>query len=163
MPEEQRARIAEEVGVGAVVFYYLSNNRIKDINFMLEDALSYEGNTGPYVQYTYARSCSVLRQAGEVRKPEHYKITASDETELVKVLALFPERVKAALDGYEPFYITRYILDLAAAFNRFYHNCHILTDADPDVVATRVALTYAVKTVLGTAFSLICLKKTEQI
>lgn len=163
MDAEKRAQIAEEVGVGAVVFYYLSNNRIKDINFMLEDALSYEGNTGPYVQYTYARTCSVLKQAKNPVKNENFKITTSDEHELLKVLAVFPERVSAALEAYEPSYITRYILDLAAAYNRFYHNCHILTDPDADVVNTRVALTQAANIVLGTAFSLICLKKTEQI
>ena len=71
MPEAELDDIAEKVGVGAIVFYYLSNNRIKDINFMLEDALSYDGNTGPYVQYTYARICSLLSRAGgEVGMPE---------------------------------------------------------------------------------------------
>jgi len=163
MSPEKRAEIAEAVGVGAVVFYYLSNNRIKDINFMLEDALSYEGNTGPYVQYTYARTCSVLEKCGAFEAPEQYTVTTSDEHELLKVLAQFPERVSAAIEAYEPSYITRYILDLAAAFNRFYHNCQILTAEDPAVVATRVAMTKAANTVLGTAFGLICLKKTTQI
>lgn len=163
MDPEKRAKIAEEVGVGAVVFYYLSNNRIKDINFMLEDALSYEGNTGPYVQYTYARTCSVLKQTDIMIDTENFKVTAVEEHELLKALSMFPERVCAALEAYEPSYITRYILELAAAYNRFYHNCQILTDPDSAVVNTRVALTKATKTVLGTAFGLICLKKTEQI
>ncbi|MCQ2353568.1 MAG: arginine--tRNA ligase [Clostridia bacterium] len=163
MDEDKRAKIAEEVGVGAVVFYYLSNNRIKDINFMLEDALSYEGNTGPYVQYTYARTCSVLKQAKGLKTNSEFKVTAPEEHELLKALSVFPERVLAALEAYEPSYITRYILDLAASFNRFYHNCQILTDPDSEVVNTRLALTEATKTVLGTAFGLICLKKTEQI
>lgn len=163
MDPEKRAKIAEEVGVGAVVFYYLSNNRIKDINFMLEDALSYEGNTGPYVQYTYARTCSVLKQADITIDTDNFKVTAAEEHELLKALSMFPERVIAALEAYEPSYITRYILELAAAYNRFYHNCQILTDPDRAVVNTRVALTEATKTVLGTAFGLICLKKTEQI
>ncbi len=163
MSAEKRAEIAEAVGVGAIVFYYLSNNRIKDINFMLEDALSYEGNTGPYVQYTYARTCSLLEKCGTVTMPEKVKITTDEEHELVKVLAQFPERVSAAIEAYEPSYITRFILDLSASFNRFYHNCQILVTDDADVAATRKALTYAVNTVLGTAFSLICLKKTKQI
>ncbi|MCQ2427371.1 MAG: arginine--tRNA ligase [Clostridia bacterium] len=163
MSDEKRAEIAEAVGVGAVVFYYLSNNRIKDINFMLEDALSYEGNTGPYVQYTYARSCSVLEKSEGVSPVTKYRITTDDEHELLKVLAQFPERVSAAIEAYEPSYITRYILDLAAAFNRFYHNCQILTADDPETVAARIAETKAVNTVLGTAFGLICLKKTTQI
>lgn len=163
MSEEKKNEIAEKVGVGAIVFYYLSNNRIKDINFMLEDALSYDGNTGPYVQYTYARTCSVLAKAADVSTNCTYKATTPEEHELLRVISIFPERVEAAIESYEPFYVTRYILDLAAAFNRFYHNCSILTESDPEVVATRVALTKATKSILGTAFELICMKKTEQI
>jgi arginyl-tRNA synthetase len=163
MSEEKKNEIAEKVGVGAIVFYYLSNNRIKDINFMLEDALSYDGNTGPYVQYTYARTCSVLAKASDINTDCAYKATTAEEHDLLRVISIFPERVEAAIESYEPFYITRYILDLAAAFNRFYHNCSILTESDPDIVATRVALAKATKTILGTAFELICMKKTEQI
>ncbi len=165
MDETTRNEIAEEVGVGAVIFYYLSNSRIKDINFMLEDALSYDGNTGPYVQYTYARACSVLAKAGGDRVCHEggYKITSLEEHDLLKVLAVFPERVASAIKDYEPSVITRYILDLAASFNRFYHNRSILSCDDKDVTRTRIALTAATKTVLGTAFGLICLKKPEKI
>ncbi len=163
MSEEKKNEIAEKVGVGAIVFYYLSNNRIKDINFMLEDALSYDGNTGPYVQYTYARTCSVLAKAADINTNCTYKATTLEEHDLLRVISIFPERVEAAIESYEPFYVTRYILDLAAAFNRFYHNCSILTESDPEIVATRVALTKATKSILGTAFELICMKKTEQI
>ena len=160
-----RDRIAEEVGVGAVVFYYLSNNRIKDINFMLDDALSYDGNTGPYVQYTYARTCSVLEKSGGAgrEKPEKYEFSAPEEHDLLRVLSVFPERVESALEGYEPSYIARYMLDLAAAYNRFYHNCQILGAGSADAVASRLALTYAANTVLGTALQLICMKKTPRI
>lgn len=163
MSEEKKNEIAEKVGVGAIVFYYLSNNRIKDINFMLEDALSYDGNTGPYVQYTYARTCSVLSKAEGVDHIGEYHASTPEEHELLRVISIFPERIQAAIDNYEPFYVTRYILDLAAAFNRFYHNCGILTETDPRVVRTRVALTAATKSILGKSFELICMKKTEQI
>jgi arginyl-tRNA synthetase len=163
MTEEKKNEIAEKVGVGAIVFYYLSNNRIKDINFMLEDALSYDGNTGPYVQYTYARTCSVLSKASGVNQIGEYFASTPEEHELLRVISIFPERIQAAIDNYEPFYVTRYILDLAAAFNRFYHNCGILTETDPRVVRTRVALTAATKSILGKSFELICMKKTEQI
>ena len=86
-----------------------------------------------------------------------------EETALVKTLAIFPERVKAALADYEPSVITRYALDLCAAFNRFYHNCQILSAEDEKIRATRIALTAATKSVLGKALELICMKKTEQI
>ncbi len=155
---------AEAVGVGAVVFYYLSNNRMKDINFVMEDALSFDGNTGPYVQYTYARACSVLSRAdGKPDAGAPVRITCEEEATLVKLLCRFGERVCAALDDYEPSYITRFILDVAAAFNRFYHNCPILSAEDPEVRASRLAITEAGRIVLGNAFDLICLKKTEKV
>ena len=130
---------------------------------MLEDALSFEGNTGPYVQYTYARTCSILSKANSLVENVSLNITCEEENELVQVLSRFPEKVSEAIEQYEPSVVTRYILELAGSFNRFYHNCSILTESDPEVVATRVALTKATKSILGTAFELICMKKTEQI
>ena len=159
-----KAEVAEAVGVGAIVFYYLSNSRIKDINFVMEDALNFDGNTGPYAQYTYARTCAVLRRAEEAGVADApVTITAPDEAALLKVLARFPEKVSAAIADYEPSVITRYILDVAAAFNRFYHNCTILSAEDEGVKATRVALTRATNVVLGNAFPLICMKTMEKI
>ncbi len=160
---ENKAEVAEAVGVGAIVFYYLSNNRNKDINFVMEDALNFDGNTGPYAQYTYARTCAVLRKAENAEQGIDWIITDPDESALIKVLARFPEKVNNAIADYEPSVITRYILDVAAAFNRFYHNCQILTAEDPAVRATRVAITRAVNVVLGNAFPLICLKTMEKI
>ena len=159
---ENGSEIAEAVGVGAIVFYYLTNNRMKDINFVMEEALSFDGNTGPYVQYTYARACSVLSRAGEIAET-HVEITTEEEAALVKTLCRFGERVDAAVADYEPSYITRFILDVAAAYNRFYHNCPILSAENETVRASRVRLTAAAKTVLGNAFDLICLKKTEKV
>lgn len=165
---ESKAEAAEAVGVGAIVFHYLSGGRIKNIDFTVEDALSFEGNTGPYAQYTYARTCSIIAKAKESGKyPANgdidFKITSDDEFELVKDLALFPEKVKAALDGYEPSVITRYIFDTATLFNRFYHNCQVLGADDDDVCRTRIMLTKATGHVLRSAFSLICMKAPEKI
>ena len=162
---ENKDQIAEAVGVGAIVFYYLSNSRIKDINFVLEDALNFDGNTGPYAQYTYARTCSIISKAGGVPDVtlDASSFTDSSEIELAKTLSIFPEKVLAAIADYEPSVITRYILDVCAAFNQFYHECQIVTAPDPKVRDLRVALTAAVKNVLGAAFGLICMKKTEKI
>ena len=160
---ENGDKIAEAVGVGAIVFYYLSNNRIRDINFMMEDALSFEGNTGPYVQYTYARTCSVLAKSPEYKGAETLVVTADEETSLLKALSRFEEVVREAIAVYEPSVITRYILDVAGVSHRFYHDCSILGADNEDVKNTRLALTEATKTVLGNAFGLICLAKTEKI
>ncbi|MBO5883781.1 MAG: arginine--tRNA ligase [Clostridia bacterium] len=160
---EGKEKIAEEIGVGAIVFYYLSNNRMRDINFMMEDALSFEGNTGPYVQYTYARTCSVLSKSGDYDKNCDITITTEEEADLVKTLAKFEENVIDAIESYEPSVITRYILDVAGAYNRFYHNCSILGAESVEIKNTRLALTEATRTVLGNAFGLICLAKTEKV
>ncbi len=153
--------IAEKVGVGAIVFYYLSNNRMRDINFMMEDALSFDGNTGPYVQYTFARTCSVLDRAGE--RGEMGAPLTEPEFELAKCISRFPERVSAAIEDYEPSLVTRYILDLAAAYNRFYHECKILNCEDEAVRKSRIALTAATNRVLRTALHLICMQSPEKI
>ena len=158
-----RDKVSEAVGVGAIVFYYLSNNRIRDINFMMEDALSFEGNTGPYVQYTYARTCSVLAKSPDFDKNAELTITSADETSLLKTLSRFEEVVREAIAAYEPSIVTRYILDVAGAYNRFYHNCSILGAENEQIKNTRLALTEAANTVLGNAFGLICLAKTEKI
>ncbi len=159
-----KSEIAEAVGVGSVIFYYLYNNRIKDINFVMKDALSFDGNTGPYAQYTYARTSGILEKANQLdysaTTPE---ITTVEEADLLKVLSKFNEAVKSAIQDYEPSVITRYIIDVCSAFNKFYHNCQIVSAENEKVRNTRVRLTSATKTVLGSAFELICLKKTEKI
>ncbi len=155
-------RIAEEVGVGAIVFYYLSNNRMRDINFMMEDALSFDGNTGPYAQYTYARTCSVLEKVGERGKMTDAKLNEL-EVELAKTISVFPERVISAIEDYEPSLVTRYILDLCAAFNRFYHECSIANCEDKELKSSRIALTRATNQILKTALHLICMQSPEKI
>ena len=156
--------VTEAVGVGAVIFYYLSGSRIHDINFSLTDALSFDGNTGPYAQYTYARTCSLLEKAGGVSafSAKDAELT-EEERALARTLALFPERVEEALNEYEPSVITRYILDLCAAFNRFYHECQILSAEDEATRKNRIAMVAATNTVLGRALHLICLKTPEKI
>ena len=159
-----KAEVSEAVGVGSVVFYYLYNNRIKDINFIMKDALSFEGNTGPYAQYTYARTCGILEKAANADyKSSAPVITVNEEADLLKVLSKFNEAVCGAIKEYEPSVITRYIIDVCSAFNKFYHNCQIVTAENEAVRNTRIRLTEATKTVLGSAFGLICIKKTEKI
>ncbi len=159
-----KEEVAEAVGVGSVIFYYLYNNRIKDINFVMKDALSFEGNTGPYAQYTYARTSGILEKAkGIDLGATKTVITAPEEADLLKVLSKFNEAVCGAIREYEPSIITRYIIDVCTSFNKFYHNCQIVSAEDESVRNTRIRLTSATKVVLGSAFELICLKKTEKI
>ena len=159
---ENKNEVAEAVGVGAVVFHYLLNSRIKDMNFVMDEALSFDGNTGPYSQYTYARTCSILEKAGDF-SADGVKVTEPSEAELAKTLSKFGEAVKNAAIDYEPSVITRYILDVCAAFNRFYHDCPIIGAEDDGVRASRLALTKATNIVLGSALPLICLKTPRKI
>ncbi len=157
-----KEEICRKVGVGAVIFNQLSTGRIKDINFIWEDALNFDGNTGPYVQYTYARVCSVLEKAnGDISLPENYTLT-SEEKEMINVLSRFPERVGQALSEYEPSVISRYLLDICHAFNRFYHNCPILRATD-DEKQVRLAICNVAKSVIGNGLWLIGMEKTEKI
>lgn len=155
--------IAEAVGVGAIVFHYLYNSRIKDIDFMLENALSFDGATGPYAQYTYARCHSLLEKGGAVDESIPPVINCKEESDLLKTVALFPEKVLSALDDYEPSMITRYVIDVCSSFNRFYHNCQIASADDEKVRNTRLRLTRAAQLTVGNALRLICLKTPEKI
>lgn len=159
----EKDETAEAVGVGAIIFYYLLNNRIKDISFKMDDALSFEGSTGPYVQYTYARTCSILEKAGKIDDSQPLTFTGPAESELCKTLSRFGESVLKAASEYEPSIMTRYILAVGTAFNRFYHECPILSVEDPKIRYTRLALTKATNTVLHSALPLICLKTPEKI
>lgn len=155
---KDRYDIAEAVGIGAVVFYYLSANRMHDINFVLEDALNFDGNTGPYAQYTYARTCAILQKAENTEVSEIE--LCDEEYALAKQIARFPEAAEFALESLEPSVITRYILELCAAFNRFYHTCQVI---GADKQYQRVRLVKCTNAVLDTALGLICVKHPEKI
>lgn len=159
---ENKEQIAEAVGVGAVVFNALANNRIKDSDFNWEDALSFEGNAGPYVQYTYARSASILRKGGEPTGDNEGYEPCAEETALVGKLAEFPETVKRALAEYEPSIISRYLLAVCALFNQFYHNCRIL-NAEGMSRVFRIKLAAATHTVIGNGLDLLGIRRTEEI
>jgi len=146
--------VAKMVGVGAVIFGALYNNKIKDIVFSYDKVLNFDGETSVYVQYTYARANSVVQKGGEAKA---YKMPALDATEieLVKALATFPDTVRLAAEKYEPSYIARFAVDVAQKFNKFYFDCKILSAEDEDVKNFRLALTAATKQALKNAFALL--------
>ena len=156
-----KEEVASAVGVGAVIFNDLSNNRIKDINFIMDDVLNFDGNTGPYVQYTYARCCGILEKAGEFTKCG--KITEDAECNIIKTLGLFPEKVEQARRELEPSVISRYLLDVCAEFNRFYHDCPVLKAEDEEIKNTRLAIVKATSIVLHNGLKLIGLKTPKNI
>lgn len=159
---ESKREIAEKVGVGAVIFGALYNNKIKDIVFSYDKVLSFEGETSVYVQYTCARANSVLTKGGVVGEiPRNYTPNAQ-EFEVLKLLQAFPETLAEAADKYEPCYIARYAVDLAKCFNKFYIDCKILT-AQGDTKSFRLSLTRAVLQALKNALTLLGIGVPEKM
>ena len=161
---DNKAEVARQVGIGAVVYSVLSNSRIKDIDFRWDRALNFDGETAPYIQYTHARCCSVLRKAAELENVEpDYRALSDDEAqELLRQLSRFPDTVKEAAATYEPFMVTRAVTKLAQAYNKFYYEHRILDDG-PAVSAARVALTRAVKNVIKTGLYLVGIEAPERM
>ena len=160
--------IAKAVGIGAVVFNELSNYRIKDYVFSWEHVLNFEGETGPYVQYTHARACSILRNAGDdiVAKAkagfDAKYLTGESAHELSKLLYELPEVIVEAGEKYEPSIVTRHIVDIAQAFNKFYHDEHILVDNEDEKIA-KVAMVLAAKSAIRNGLDLLCMKAPEKM
>ena len=161
---ENKEEVAKQVGIGAVIFQELFNNRIKDYTFSWEKTLSFEGETGPYVQYTYARTCSILRKAEqEVDDNVDYSILTDKEAfNVIRKLDGFKVSVLGAHDKYEPFFITRYIVGLAQEFNRFYHECPIIVE-DNEIKKARLLLTKTVNTVLKKGMELLGMEAPERM
>jgi len=161
--------IASQVGIGAVIFNELSNNRIKDYTFKWDTVLNFDGETGPYVQYTHARCASLLRRAGEdvVSKAKDMAInfdyiSSENAHELIKLLYAYPSYVELAGEKYEPSVVTRHIIDIAQGFNRFYHDEHIITENEDEKIA-RIALTLATKTVIKNGLALLGIEAPERM
>ena len=162
---ENKDAVAETVGVGAVVFGALCNNKIKDITFSYDKALNFDGETSVYLQYTCARAASVLakaREAGISFADVPAGEPCAQEFELLKSLADFPAVVHEAGEKYEPSLISRYALDCAKLFNKFYLECKIM-QAEPDVRAFRLAVTRAALTTLTNALTLLGIGVPEKM
>lgn len=184
---KNKEETAKLVGVGAVIFHDLFNQRIKNVDFNWEDVLSFEGTTGPYVQYTYARAKSILRKSGyvngkagsgcdmgngtltgnktestETPKTNYAFLTDEASYALVKALAGYEEAVLGAAERYEPSVVARYIISVASCFNKFYHECPILNAAEEEK-QVRLVLADAVQKVLQDACGLLGMECPEEM
>jgi arginyl-tRNA synthetase len=162
---KNKKQIAEEVGVGAIIFHDLFNQRIKNVNFSWEEVLNFEGATGPYVQYTYARAKSILRK-GNVEEVSIFidvdLLTDEVSYELVKELSKYTEKVKEAALRYEPSVIARYVWGLATLFNKFYHECNIL-NAQESMKEARLVLVFLTQKIIKDAMSLLGIRCPEEM
>ena len=156
--------VAESVGVGAVVFSALWNNRIKDIVFSFDKVLNFDGETAPYVQYTHARCASTLRKGGafDLAAADMGAICSEEGIDVVKCLLSFEDTVRAAAKTREPCMVTRYAVELAEKFNRFYIG-HRIVGGDAGATNARLFLAYMVKNTLKTALGLIGIDAPESM
>lgn len=165
-----RADVAEAIGIGAIIFGDLKNNRIGEIDFSLEEAVQFEGETGPYVQYTHARACSMLRKASTVLFAESVSLSEAlaeyvwDEAswELLKRLSDHEAELQRGLRRHEPSVLARYALDLAKLFNRFYHHNKVLTETGYERTV-RLELTRLAALRLQRSLGLLGIRSPEEI
>jgi len=159
---ENREEVAKQVGIGAVVFHDLKNDRLNNFDFVLDEVVRFEGETGPYVQYTHARAMSILRKAEYVPDAtQMYQLNDKDSWEVVKLLQAFPDTVLTAAEKYEPSIIAKHAIHLAQAFNKYYAHVKILVD-DQEKTA-RLALVAAVAIVLKEDLRLLGLHAPQEM
>ena len=161
---EDKETVARQIGVGAVVWGVVYNGRIKDIVFSWDKALNFDGETGPYAQYTHARCCSVLRKSGGYDRAKIDYSALSDEASsaLVKAIAEFPAAVSEAAEKYEPYIISRSVINVCSCFNKFYYDNRIM-DENEGVRNARLALTDAARNVIKTGLYLVGLEAPEKM
>ena len=158
-----KEEVAKQVGIGAIIFNDLYNQRIKDVIFDWNKLLNFDGETGPYVQYTYARASSVLRKIGEVPDTIDYTLLTDEASiGLLKEIERYPQVIKDAAERYEPSVIARYSIDLAHAFNKFYHECQINVE-DETTKYTRTNVVKIVRYIIKDALSLLGIQCPEQM
>jgi len=161
---ENKAEVANDVGIGAIIFSELSTKRVKDVMFDWDEILNFDGETGPYVQYTHARLCSVLRKCGEevTNEIDYDVLKEDDELLLVKKLESFPLTIIRSAQHFEPSILSKYLLDLCSTFNRFYQHHRILID-DKEVKKARILLVDSVRQVIKNGLSILGLKAPERM
>lgn len=157
-----REEVARQVGIGAVIFHDLKNDRLNNFDFTLEEVVRFEGETGPYVQYTHARAMSILRKAEfTVELDQAYALQDKDSWEVIKLLQKFPETVLLAAEKYEPSVIAKHAIHLAQAFNKYYAHVKVLVDDEQK--PARLALVSAVATILKEDLRLLGLHAPQEM
>jgi len=162
---DDKEDIARKVGIGAIVFADLSRRRIRDYQFDWEEILSFDGETGPYVQYTHARLCSILRKYDRPVPPAYDPglYPTPEEAACVRGLEAFPEAVRQAADEHEPYFIAHYLIELATVANAFYQKHRVIDPADERLESARIVLVDALRQVLGNGLRLLGVHGPERM
>ena len=160
--DQQKEQLYRVIGLGALKYYILKVDPKKKIAFNPQESIDFQGNTGPFIQYTYARIQSILRRAETCELPKSVSLHPK-EKELIKLLSLFPEVVQNAADTYSPALIANYVYDLVKEFNSFYQNVSILGEEDTDKRSLRVHLSRKVGEVIAIGFDLLGIEVPERM
>ncbi|SHJ59441.1 arginyl-tRNA synthetase [Anaerobranca californiensis DSM 14826] len=161
---QNKDEVSKQVGVGAIIFGDLYNDRIKNVIFDWDKILDFNGETGPYVQYSHARICSLLRKSvAEEVKPDFAALNSEYEDSLVKKLSQFPDVVKNSIQGYKPSVIARYLISVAKEFNRYYHYCPINKEENPNIRQGRLMLAKATAQVIKNGLNLLGIEAPEEM
>lgn len=163
---ENKEIVAGQVGIGAVIFHDLFNQRIKNVDFSWDEVLSFEGTTGPYVQYTYARAKSILRKNRMEIDGKNicYAALIDDISfELIKILYGYEDAIENAANRYEPSIVARYVISLSSAFNKFYHECSILHEEDEETKMARLYLVEIVQSTISEACGILGITCPEKM
>ena len=162
-----KKEIAKEIGIGAIIFNDLSNDRKRNIEFNWDRILSFEGETAPYLQYTYARACSILNKAKQHKikislKIDFEKLNNEKEINIIKSLYLFPQILLKVIENYKPHKLAKYLINLAKEFNEFYNNYKIISNNQEETKA-RLLLVNATKQTLENGLSLLGIKALQKM
>ena len=151
---ENKEAVAHAVGVGAVIFHDLKNDRTNNFDFALEEVVQFEGETGPYVQYTHARAMSILRKANHtVDTKEAFSLTDDDAWEVLKLIENYPNVVRFAEEKCEPSAIAKFVINLAQAFNKYYAHTKVLVE--DEAFNSRIALVQTTASILKQGLALL--------
>lgn len=160
---ENKEKVAEKIAVGALIFTYLRSSREKNIIFDLKEVLSFDGETGPYVQKLYGIAKMVLKRGGDIEiAPNFGKLNSKEELDLVKILEKFTTAIHNATDKLEPSIMTRYIIEVANKFNKFYNIHSLLNLEDKELMKARLVLVEATCQVMKNALALIGIEVVEE-
>lgn len=162
-------KLSKQIGIGALTFNYLKSSKIKDIIFDLDDTLKFDGETGPYAQYTYVRTKSILEKSNvdfdklDISKIHYDLLVKDEEVNLVKELQKLPDVIKKSANEFEPSILTRYIIDIATLFSKFYNECKVLACEDEDLKVARLSLVYATGIVVKNGLTILGIECPEKM
>jgi len=164
MPETERQQVAQMIGLGALAYAMLSVDNNKDIVFDIDEALSFDGHTGPYIQNAHVRAASILRKAGDYPDAANFEYKLEPlEVELIDLISRFPETVQQAAKEYRPLVMATYAYDLASTFHKFYHVVRVLQADTEYIRKARLRLIAATKQTLANALRLLAIEAPEKM